>query len=70
MISKKEFNSLIANYDGTFCHEPDDDDLPIAMPIRDNLVIRGLLFVNKDGKHQCTKLGIQSIDEYLKGSDQ
>ena len=69
MITKNEFKSLFANFDGTYCHVPDDDELPILTPIRDGLLVKGLLFINNDGKYECTELGKQAIDEYVKENE-
>lgn len=69
MITKKEFNSLVANFDGTFCHEPDDNELLVSYPTRAGLVSKGLLFINDSGKYQCTELGIKAIDEYVKENE-
>ena len=54
-------------------HKPkayiDDNELPVPRPIRDGLLVKGMLFINNDGKYECTELGIQAIDEYVKSEE-
>ena len=68
MITKAQFNSLVAHFDGVYAHVPDDNELPVKTPIRDSLLANGMLYINEYGKYQCTELGNKAIDEYVESA--